>query len=77
MHQQSKHFHRFELRVVIRPDVDKNTIHHKELARFHRIIDNVQCLITQRIQALAMGLKQLREEMAGARRVRFPARPGA
>jgi hypothetical protein len=28
------------------------------------------------VQALAMRLKQLREEMARARRVRFPARPG-
>jgi hypothetical protein len=44
-HQQSKHLHRFELGVVIGPDVHKDTIHHKELARFHRVFDNVQSLI--------------------------------
>jgi hypothetical protein len=74
-HQKGKHLHRFEPGVVIGPDVDKDTIHHKELARFHRVFDNVQCLITERVQALAVQLEQLREEIAGARRVRFPARP--
>ena len=44
-HQHSKYLHRFEPGVVIGADVDKNTIHHKELARLHRIFDNVQHLI--------------------------------
>ena len=44
-HQHSKHLHGLEPGVVIGPDVHKDTVHHKELARLHRIFDNVQGLI--------------------------------
>jgi hypothetical protein len=44
-HQQGKHLHRFEPGVVIGPDVHKDTMHHKELARVHRIFDYVERLI--------------------------------
>ena len=70
-HQHSKHLHRFEPGVLVGPGVDKDTIHHKELARVRRVFDNVQCLIKERVQALAGAIEQLREEIAGARRVRF------
>jgi hypothetical protein len=55
-HQQSKHLH-FELGVVIGPDIHKDTIHHKELARVHRIFDNVQSLITEGVHPLAAKLE--------------------
>jgi hypothetical protein len=49
--------------------------HHKDLARSKRVFDYVQRLIEELVQALALGVEQLRNDEARAGRVRFPARP--
>jgi hypothetical protein len=76
-HQHSKHLHDLEPGVVSGPDVDKDTIHHKELARLHRFFDNLESLMEERVHALAMELEKFRQELARTRRVLFPARPGS
>jgi hypothetical protein len=74
-HQHSKHLHGLKPGVVIGPTVDNDAIHHKKLSRLHRF-DKLESLMEERVQALAAQLKQLRQELACAMRVRFPARPG-
>jgi hypothetical protein len=74
-HQQSEHFHRFQSGIVVGPAINNDAIHHKKLSRLHRLFDNLESLIKEREQSLAMRREQLRDALARPRRVRFPCSP--
>jgi hypothetical protein len=75
--QTKNQLRRFEPGVVIRTAVNDHASHHKDLARSKRVFDYVQRLIEELVQALALGVEQLRNDDARAERVRFPARQRA
>jgi hypothetical protein len=74
--QQNKQLRRFEPGVVIGAALNDHASHHKDLARSKRVFYYVQRLIEELVQALALGVEQLRNDEARARRVHFAARPG-